>query len=219
MPMVRCAAVHMKLPAGVAAAYESKFGQTIGIVTTSIGSKNPNARPVTEAEILALWQKLIQAFGGDKALALQCATSNPTVLHPRYTNPSLIMVSKAALVQVMGSETEARDVMLQNPAILQCGDSLKVQTATQIKQFASFRAAVDRVPQSVSQAVLFGVFALILSNFALVRSGDEAAQLTADFVRPLLGTAGASLFIATLGLSAKAEADASAARRAREGRK
>ena len=72
----------------------------------------------------ALWAVLKEAYVTE-ADALRAVTQNPTVLNPLYTNPpELVTRSKEALVEVMGEE-EALEVMLKNPAVLQCG-SLRV---------------------------------------------------------------------------------------------
>ena len=146
--------------------------------------------------------------------ALQAVRSNPTVIHPLYTKPpELIAASKRALVDVMGSEEEALAVLLQNPAVLQCGDSLRLQPASQIKSFAAVRAAADRVPAAASRGVVIVLAAVFAANFAIVRSDDPGVAQLAAFVKPVLGAAGATLFLGATYLSAVAESTASAGKR------
>ena len=71
------------------------------------------------------------------------------VINPLYTpTPDLLIASKAALVEVMGGEAEARDIMCKNPAVLQCGDGLRVLTPDSISSTAAFRQV--SVAQSVA---------------------------------------------------------------------
>ena len=65
---------------------------------------------------------------------LQAVQQNPTILNPAYTSPpGLVSRSKAALVEVLGEEG-ALEVMLLNPAVLQCGETLREQPAGQIRR-------------------------------------------------------------------------------------
>lgn len=212
-PAPRAGVVGMKLPDGVRVAYEGRFS-AIGSLPASLGSRNPRAEPVKEADIEALWKALVRAFDGDTDLALAAVGANPSVVHPLYTKrPVLITASQKALVDILGSREAAREVMLRNPAVLQCGDSLRSQPADQIRMFASFRAGVDRVPPNVSRGVLLVGFASLLSNFVLVRSDEPGAQRLAEVIKPVLGAAGATLFLSAAGFAAMAEAGASTAKR------
>ena len=135
------------LPPEVVAAYERRFGE-LGAAPAAL-PKGQVAPIVTEREVVTLWQTLVRAFGSQD-LALRAVVANPSVVNPLYTKtPELVRASKQALVEVMGSEAEAIEVMLLNPAVLQCGDGLRLQPAGQIRSFAGFRAVVDRVPPSV----------------------------------------------------------------------
>ena len=78
--------------------------------------------------------QVLKAAYGSEARALQAVQQNPTILNPAYTSPpGLVSRSKAALVEVLGEEG-ALEVMLQNPAVLQCGESLREQPAGQIRR-------------------------------------------------------------------------------------
>ena len=135
------------LPPEVVAAYERRFGE-LGAAPAAL-PKGQVVPVVTEREVVTLWQTLVRAFGSQD-LALRAVVANPSVVNPLYTKtPELVRASKQALVEVMGSEAEAIEVMLLNPAVLQCGDGLRLQPAGQIRSFAGFRAVVDRVPPSV----------------------------------------------------------------------
>ena len=72
------------------------------------------------AAIRALWSELKRAYG-DEATAVQAVLRQPQIINPSYTDPpAVISRSKAVLVGYMGEE-ESIEVMLKNPALLQCG--------------------------------------------------------------------------------------------------
>ena len=188
------------LPPEVVAAYERRFGE-LGAAPAAL-PKGQVVPVVTEREVVTLWQTLVRAFGSQD-LALRAVVANPSVVNPLYTKtPELVRASKQALVEVMGSEAEAIEVMLLNPAVLQCGDGLRLQPAGQIRSFAGFRAVVDRVPPSVraqpyphphphphphlhprpnqvSRAVLVLFVGVLALNFVFVRSDDPQVPLAA----------------------------------------
>ena len=75
---------------------------------------------------------MLKAAYGSEASALQAVQQNPTILNPAYTSPpGVVSRSKAALVEVLG-ESGALEVMLKNPAVLQCGPSLESLGAIEI---------------------------------------------------------------------------------------
>ena len=56
------------------------------------------------------------------------AKQNPTLISPLYSSPTKIADSKAALLAVFDdSDADVLDLLLQNPALLQCGTSLRLQ--------------------------------------------------------------------------------------------
>jgi len=113
-----------------------------------------------QKDLDALWRVIKAAYGSEQA-AMQAVKQNPTILNPAYTNPpGVVSRSKAALVEVLGEEG-ALKVMLKNPAVLQCGESLRVQPAGQIRSFASFRSALDSLP-AVAPVTLLGTLGLLL---------------------------------------------------------
>lgn len=190
------------LPPEVVAAYEQRFGE-LGAAPAAL-PKGQVVPVVSERDVVTLWQTLVRAYGGQD-LALRAVVANPSVVNPLYTkSPELVRASKQALVEVMGSEAAAIEVMLLNPAVLQCGDGLRLQPAGQIRSFAGFRAVVDRVPPSVSRAVLVFFVGVGSLNFVFVRSDDPVVQQLAATVKPVLGAVCASLFLAAIFLSATA---------------
>lgn len=207
----------MRLPPAVLAAYERRFRPLDAPPPSRRFGKDVAPKAVTERDVESLYKTLVRAFGGKQDLALQAVEANPTIVHPLYTTPpEIIGVSKKALVEVMGSEAAAIEVMLLNPAILQCGESVRLQPAEQVKSFASIRASLDRVPPSVSRALVYAVGAALSLQFVLVRSDDPTVQQVSATMKPLLGAAGASIFIAAVVLAAVAEATATGAKARRE---
>lgn len=145
--MVSHSTISMALPKDVQAIVDRRFRRTY-----------------PQKDLDALW-KVVKAAYGSEATALQAVAQNPTILNPLYTAPPAVVTrSKAALVEVMGKEA-ALEVMLQNPAVLQCGASLRSQPAGQIQSFASFRGAVDMLPDQAPIAFL-STF-LLLVPFAI----------------------------------------------------
>ena len=92
-----------------------------------------------------LWRALRQCYGSEE-LALQAVSENPQILNPSYSRPERIQASKACLVEIMG-EADTLEVMLKNPAVLQCGSALAGAQATEIKGFATLRFVGNRCVQ------------------------------------------------------------------------
>ena len=68
---------------------------------------------------------------------------------------------------------EALEVMLLNPAVLQCGPTLEFLGASEIKAFARLRAAGNTlVPADARGAVLSALLACVLFTIGASRSGD-----------------------------------------------
>ena len=131
-------------------------------------------RSYPQKDVEALWAEVKRAYKSE-AKALAAVSANPTILNPQYTRPpALIGRSKAALVSVLGEE-EAIEVMLKNPALLQCGASLASQPAGQIKSFAAFRSLVDGLPAAAPLLVL-GALAVVFFVALAGRNGALPAE-------------------------------------------
>jgi len=89
-----------------------------------------------------IWRALRQCYGSEE-LALQAVSENPQILNPSYSRPERIQASKACLVEIMG-EADTLEVMLKNPAVLQCGSALAGAQASEIKGFATLRFVGNR---------------------------------------------------------------------------
>ena len=149
------------------------------------------------SEVAALWIALVAAYGSD-TLALQACRQNPQVVNPLYTSPpGLIGRSKAALVEVMGSHEKAIEVMLKNPAVLQCGVALMKSDAAEIEGFANIRGVLDSLPKETPTVAL----ALLLASFA-ASVVDPAAAST---VKPFLGAFGGGSFLIALYAASKSQ--------------
>jgi hypothetical protein len=110
-----------------------------------------------------------------------------------FTNT--LVESKRVLLTVM-SEEEALDVMRLNPAVLQCGPSLDVLGASEIKAIAQFRSLGNTLfPPAVRTPILGALVATILLLVIAQRPGADPALLEAvDGLRPFVGAGVASIF-------------------------
>mmetsp|Transcript_25908 Transcript_25908/g.83698 ORF Transcript_25908/g.83698 Transcript_25908/m.83698 type:complete len:220 (-) Transcript_25908:119-778(-) len=184
------------LPAPVKEVYTSRF-RLEGVQTGSSSRLSKGAAPPpTEAVVAGLWAACITAYGSEE-LALRAVTQNPTILNPLYTDPpSVIANSKRALVQVLGGEEEAIDVMLKNPAVLQCGSALTRQQAGEIRSFAAVRQLLDSSPPWAPKVTLALIFAAL--SFEIALQGNPEADPLLAVIKPTLGALGASIFGLTL---------------------
>ena len=153
--------VHMALPTEVQKVVDQRF-----------------RKEYPSRDLDTLWKVLKDAYGSE-ANALQAVVRNPTILNPAYTSPpSVVKRSKAALVDVLGKEG-ALEVMLKNPAVLQCGETLRAQPADQIKRFASIRAGLDSLPTN-APTVALSVLTLLIGVVIAGKRGalpEEASGL------------------------------------------
>lgn len=159
------------------------------------------------SDVALLWKEMVKAYGSEE-LALRAAAQNKQLINPKYTAPPrLIPDSKAALVKAMGSEEEAIEIMLKNPAVLQCGSYMATTPASEIRNFANVRGVLDSVPRAVSLASLGLILVAVVANIALKDTDASSVQQLLALARPLVGGIGAVVFIATLGGSVLASRD------------
>ena len=124
------------------------------------------------------------------------------MMNPSYSFPNTMLESKRMLREVM-SEAEALEVMDKNPAVLQCGPSLDLFGADEIKMIAQMRSVGNLlVPPQVRAPLV----ALLIATVALTvfERGGDSAELTAlvDGLRPLLGLSiGGTFAVAVYGAS------------------
>ena len=87
----------------------------------------------------------------------------------------------------MGKE-EAMEVMLKNPAVLQCGPSLDTLGPDEIKGFANIRALGNRIPDSARGVAISAFFAFLL--FPVIASNNPALQDSPllQLSKPIVGT-------------------------------
>lgn len=211
-PTVAIACTTTRLPDSVKEIWTARF--------TPFGTEDRQTKrpPIQEQDVVENWEQLIRAYNGEE-MALQACSQNPTILHPLYTSPpSVISSSKEALLEVFdGDEKEVIDVMLKNPAVLQCGRSLSTQPASEIQRFAGVRSVLDRVPPQVSLLTLVLVLLTGALNIVLTRGTEsESTQALLSLTKPILGTAGAGVFIGTLVLVAKSSKDEAQGKRVKE---
>lgn len=144
-----------------------------------------------DVEINALWAAVRRCYG-DEALAIEAVRRQPYLLNPSYTwPPPLLSRSKAALVDVLGSEEETLEVMMRNPAVLQCGAPGILELGSgEIKLFANLRFYGSQVPPKVAAASGLGFGGLVfLSIFGAAMDVESQAKLEPllAIAKPLLG--------------------------------
>ena len=203
----RAVPVVAKLPASVVEIWDGRF---VPFGTQMTGKGSENIKVVEERDVEALWKTMKQVYGNEDN-ALRGARQNPTIIHPLYTNADTVKSSKAALDEVFADEPNAKaevlEVMLMNPAVLQCGQSLKIQPASEIKRFASGRQLLDNVPKEASLGLLGFVLLTGIINVILKDSTDPAMIDLLAVTKPVLGGVGAFFFLGAIGAAAKASAD------------
>ena len=144
-----------------------------------------------QVEINALWEQTRKCYGTEER-AIEAVERQPYLLNPTYTwPPPLLSRSKVALVEVLGSEEEALEVMLKNPAVLQCGaNGILELGGDEIKLFADLRYAGSQLGSQRAGALLVSLLALILLTLAGAAMDDESRAAFAPVLgvtRPLLG--------------------------------
>lgn len=98
-----------------------------------------------------------------------------------------MLVSRDVLEAMMGKE-EALEVMLKNPAVLQCGPSLDTIGPDEIKGFANIRSFGNRLfPESARGPALTAFLALCF--FPLIANNIPALQdsWALNLAKPLVG--------------------------------
>ena len=153
-------------------------------------------RKYSKKDVEYLWSALNECYGSSE-LALQAAKDNPQMLNPAYSFPNTMLESKKVLRNVLSAE-EALEVMVLNPAVLQCGPTLEPLGAAEIRAVAQLRNAGNAMILPQLRPVALGAFLLLVAATVLL-SGSENAEVLAvlDVVKPLLGTLLASSFIFT----------------------
>lgn len=120
-----------------------------------------------------LWGALLKVYGSS-ALAESAVLANPQILNPSYSFCNTMLASKAVLVDMMGSE-DALDVMIKNPAVLQCGPSLDTLGPDEIKGFANIRSLGNKIlPESVRLVALTALILVLL--FPVVGTNNPELQ-------------------------------------------
>jgi hypothetical protein len=124
--------------------------------------------PTKDLELL--WGALIKCYG-TPARAEQAVFENPQILNPSYTFCNTMIDSKEILFEMMGKD-EALDVMLKNPAVLQCGPSLDTLGPDEIKGFANIRSLGNKIPESARFVALVLLFSFVLFPIAATNSPE-----------------------------------------------
>lgn len=143
-----------------------------------------------------LWGALLKCYG-TKELALQAVRTNPQIVNPSYSFCNVMLESKQALLGIMSSE-EALEVMMLNPAVLQCGPSLASLGSAEIKAFANLRSIGNRIPEEsrlLSLTTLFAVISFPVLAAQVPALADSGVLSTSESV---VGALGAPIFAAAI---------------------
>lgn len=137
--------------------------------------------PQKEKEVL--WAAMLKCYGNAQR-AEAAVLENPQMLNPSYSFCNTMLASKEVLVDMMGEE-DALDVMMMNPAVLQCGPSLDTLGPDEIKGFARIRSAGNRIPEAARGYAL----SLLLATcaFPLIAKDIPELAFANEFVKPLVG--------------------------------
>lgn len=151
-------------------------------------------------QLASLWRALREIYTSEE-LALQAVQENPQILNPSYTKAERAKTSRACLVELMGEE-DALDVMLKNPALLQCGAALANAQPDEIRGFATVRYLGNRLlPEAARLPTLGAVFAALSYGVAFSNApggASDSAEAALALIKPVLGVLFGSLFAASL---------------------
>jgi len=154
-----------------------------------------------------LWGALLKCYG-TADLAKEAVYSNKQILNPSYSFCNTMLASKEVLFGMMG-EDEALEVMMNNPAVLQCGPSLDTLGPDEIKAFAYIRSVGNKIPES-ARSLLIGLL-IAFCGFPIVAQNVPALQdsLILNLAKPAIGVLFAVLIegsrIAIVGTIVKAK--------------
>lgn len=149
-------------------------------------------------ELELLWAALLRCYGTPE-LALAAVRSNPQIINPSYSFCNTMLESRRLLLNVM-SEKEALDVMVANPAVLQCGPTLEALGPAEIKLFASLRSAGTALIAEEARTAVLGAFLLIFALPVVLTQNPELAagsELLAAS-KLLAGAVGAPVFLGAI---------------------
>jgi len=137
-----------------------------------------------QKDLEVLWGTLLKVYGSAD-LAAAAAKTNPQIMNPSYTFSNTVFASRQVLLDMMGEE-EALDVMMKNPAVLQCGPSLDTLGPDEIKGFANIRSLGTRLfPEEVRGVALSAL--LLFTLYPLLAIRVPELEASADIVKPLVG--------------------------------
>ena len=137
-------------------------------------------------DLEVLWAALLKCYG-TQALAEEAVRQNSQILNPSYTFCNTMLMSKEVLVGMMGEE-EAMEVMMKNPAVLQCGPSLDTLGPDEIKGFANLRSFFNNLIPSdlVGPAIALLISFLLFPVFAVNNEALADSEIT-NIVKPIVG--------------------------------
>lgn len=132
-----------------------------------------------------LWGAMMACYG-TKELAIQAAYENPQIVNPSYSFTNTMLASRDVLLDIMEKE-EAMQVMLRNPAVLQCGPSLDTLGPDEIKGFANIRYWGNKIPENSRLAALAATGLLICAPIVGANVPEWSDSPILQLIKPLVG--------------------------------
>jgi len=188
------AAVHMSFMSKVKEINEANKMKTVRVAKANVRPAKMPAEVVDitqkfkkeypKRDLELLWGAMLKIYGSTE-LAAAAAKTNPQIMNPSYTFCNTMLASEQVLVEMMGKE-DALDVMIKNPAVLQCGPSLDTLGPDEIKGFANIRSLGTRLfPEEARGFLLSALLLFCLYPVLAVRVPE--LESSANIVKPLVG--------------------------------
>ena len=153
--------------------------EALEIVKTKFKKEYP------QKDVEVLWGALLACYGTQER-ALQAARDNYQILNPSYSFPNTMIESRDVLFDMMGKE-EALEVMMLNPAVLQCGPGLDTLGPDEIKGFANIRAIGKKIPDNIVFPAIILLIVLIGYPLLAVRVPELENSPLTNIIKPIVG--------------------------------
>jgi len=138
----------------------------------------------TRKELDQLWGAMMACYG-DEAKAKEAAFDNPQIVNPSYSFTNTMLDSRDVLLDMMDPE-EALEVMVLNPAVLQCGPSLDTLGPDEIKGFANIRSISNKIGKRVGNLGIFFLIFVCCSPL-FIENSEFAGGPLSNVIKPIVG--------------------------------
>ena len=136
-------------------------------------------------ELDQLWGAMMACYGTEDA-ARQAAFDNPQIINPSYSFTNTMLDSRDVLLDMMGKEA-ALEIMLLNPAVLQCGPSLDTLGPDEIKGFANIRSVSNKIGKRVGNLGIFFLIFVCLSPLVIENTPSLQGGALSNIIKPIVG--------------------------------